>query len=218
MRCIAFLCLAAAGTAQAFPAPDRPVAHIVSPKWGDEASRDKAGEAAKVIKLLGIDGGDVVADTGAGSGYYTMRVAPKVGPKGRVFAEDIVANYLQRLKTRVRHAGLTNVSFVLGSPSDPRLPAGRIDTALLIHMYHEIEEPYGLLWKLRGSLKPDGRIAVVDLDRATEFHGTPKALLACEVKAVGYELVTMTELNPGYLAVFKPGPAPDPASVKACRE
>ena len=218
MRRLAVLVLVIASTASAFPAPDRPVAHIVSPQWSDEASRDRSGEAARVIKLLGIDGGDVVADIGAGSGYYTMRVAPKVGPKGLVVAEDIVPKYLDRLKSRVRRAGLKNVRFVLGTPSDPRLPAGKIDTALLIHMYHEIEEPYALLDRLRAALKPNGRIAIVDLDRATEFHGTPKPLLACEVKAVGYELVTMTELNPGYLAVFKPGPAPDPATVKACRE
>ena len=60
-------------------------------------------------------------------------------------------------------------------------------------------------------------MAIVDLDRATDFHGTPKALLVCEVRSVGYELVTMTDLRPGYLAVFRRGPAPDPASVKACR-
>ncbi len=217
MRPIVLLSLFIIAPAAAFPLPGRPVAQIVSPAWDNEAARDKAGEAAQVIKLLGIDSGDVVADVGAGGGYYTMRVAPKVGPKGVVIAQDIVPKYLRQLKARVHKAGLTNVRFVLGTPSDPRLPRASVDTALLIHMYHEIAQPYDLLWKLRASLKPTGRIAIVDLDRDTEFHGTPKALLACEVKAVGFELVTMTELNPGYLAVFKPGPAPDPASVKACR-
>ncbi len=217
MRVTLLAALFVATPALAFPLPDRPVARIVSPQWSDEAGRDKSGEAVTVLRLLGIDAGDTVADIGAGSGYYTMRVAPKVGPKGLVIAQDIVPRYLTTLKRRVTKAGFRNVRFVLGTPSDPRLPLASVDTALLIHMYHEIGEPYALLWKLRAALKSNGRIAIVDLDRATEFHGTPKFLLACEVKAVGYELVTMTELNPGYLAVFKPGPAPDPATVKACR-
>ena len=219
-RIIGLACLALAllpGGAAGLPHPNRPVAAIVSPEWDDEAARDKAGEAATVMRLLDIGPGDTVADIGAGSGYYTMRVAPKVGPKGLVFAQDIIPRYLDRLRARVRKAGLRNVRFVLGRPSDPRLPKATIDTALLIHMYHEIAEPYVLLYRLRAALKPDGRIAIVDLDRATDFHGTPKALLVCEVRSVGYELVTMTDLRPGYLAVFKRGPAPDPASVKACR-
>ena len=210
--------LFSAAPAAAFPVPDRPVASIVSAAWDDEASRDRAGEASQVMTRLGIGAGDRVADIGAGGGYYTMRVAPKVGPKGVVFAQDIVPRYLSKLKARVRRAGLRNVRFVLGTPSDPRLPRASVDTALLIHMYHEIAQPYDLLWKLRASLKPGGRIAIVDLDRSTTQHGTPKALLACEVKTVGYGLVGMYELNPGYLAIFAPGPAPDPATVRACRE
>lgn len=214
---LAGLALALApGMAAGFPRPNRPVATIVSPSWDDEDARDKAGEATAVMRLLDIGPGDVVADIGAGGGYYTMRVAPKVGAKGLVYAQDIVPRYLNALRSRVRKAGLRNVRFVLGRPSDPRLPRAAIDTALLIHMYHEIAEPYALLYRLRASLKPSGRLAIVDLDRATDFHGTPKAVLVCEVRSVGYELVTMTELHPGYLAVFKRGAAPDPASVKAC--
>jgi len=211
------LALAASGAALAFPAPQRDVARIVSPVWSDEASRDSAGEAATVIKSLGIRSGQNVADIGAGTGYYTMRIAPIVGPQGRVYAEDITPAYLERLQSRVRKAGLKNVTLVRGSPADPRLPAGAIDVALLIHMYHEIDQPYGLLWKLRASLKPDGRVAVVDLDRSSGQHGMPKALLVCEVKAVGYDLVTITDLAPGYLAIFKPGAPVDPDRVKACR-
>lgn len=211
------LALAGGTAALAFPAPQRDVARIVSPVWSDEASRDSAGEAATVIRSLGIRAGQTVADIGAGSGYYTMRIAPIVGARGRVYAEDITPAYLDRLQRRVRAAGLTNVTLVRGAPADPRLPAGAIDVALLIHMYHEISQPYGLLYKLRASLKPDGRVAVVDLDRASSQHGMPKALLVCEVEAVGYDLVTITDLAPGYLAIFKPGAAVDPDRVKACR-
>ncbi|KPF78845.1 hypothetical protein IP88_03030 [alpha proteobacterium AAP81b] len=203
--------------ALAFPLPDRPVARVVSPIWADEDSRDSAGEVTTVIKRLGIKAGQTVADIGAGSGYYTVRLSPVVGPGGRVIAEDITPRYLDRLKSRVRRAGLGNVRFVLGGVSDPKLPAGAVDVALMIHMYHEIQQPYALLWNLRRSLKPDGLIGIVDLDRGTERHGTPRALLACEVGAVGYKLVSITDLDSGYLAVFRAGPPVDPASIKACR-
>ncbi len=206
-----------ASAATAFPLPQREVARIVSPAWADEDSRDRAGEAANVIRILGIKPGQTVADIGAGSGYYTMRVAPIVGPRGMVIAQDIMPQYLGRLKSRTARARLRNVKFVLGNPVDPRLPKNAIDTALLIHMYHEIAQPYQLLWELRASMKPGGRVAIVDLDRPSERHGMPKATLVCEVKAVGYDLVTITDLQPGYLAVFKPGPAVDPASVRGCR-
>jgi predicted methyltransferase len=203
--------------AAAFPPPQREVAKIVSPLWADESSRDKAGEAAKVIAITGIRPGQTVADIGAGSGYYTMRLSPVVGPKGLVIAQDIVPRYLDQLKNRVAKAGFRNVRFLLGSPSNPRLPPASVDTALLIHMYHEIGQPYALLYRLRDALRAGGRIAIVDLDRPTNQHGMPKALLVCEVKAVGYELVTIEDLEPGYIAVFKPGPKVKPSSVKACR-
>jgi predicted methyltransferase len=209
---------ATATAATAFPLPQREVAQIVSSAWADEVSRDHAGEAGNVVRILGIKPGQTVADIGAGSGYYTMRVAPIVGPRGLVIAQDIMPRYLARLKSRTARARLKNVRFVLGTPVDPRLPKNAIDIALLIHMYHEIAQPYQLLWELRGSMKPDGKVAIVDLDRPSERHGMPKATLVCEVKAVGYELVTLTDLKPGYLAVFKPGPAVDPASVRGCRD
>ncbi|OYU14230.1 MAG: SAM-dependent methyltransferase [Alphaproteobacteria bacterium PA4] len=211
------LLLLLAAPALAFPLPQRQVARVVSPVWADEDSRDKAGEAASVIRQLGIKPGQTVADIGAGSGYYTMRVAPIVGPKGQVIAQDIVQRYLDDLKARTQKAGLTNVRFVKGSTSDPRLPRASVDVALLIHMYHEIAQPYALLYNLRASLKPDARIAIVDLERAAEYHGMPKELLVCEVKAVGYDLVSIADLKPGYLAVFKPGTPVNPATVKACR-
>ncbi len=214
---VPLLLLLLAAPASAFPTPQRDVARIVSPVWADEASRDKAGEAGNVIRILNIRPGQTVADIGAGSGYYTMRIAPVVGPQGRVIAQDVMSRYLDDLKARTAKARLSNVQFVKGSPSDPRLPRASIDVALLIHMYHEIAQPYALLYRLRASLKPDGRVAIVDLDRSSALHGMPKALLVCEVKAVGYALVSLDDLEPGYLAVFKPAAPVDPRTVKACR-
>jgi ubiquinone/menaquinone biosynthesis C-methylase UbiE len=203
--------------AASLPRPQRPVAKIVSTAWGDEAARDKLGEATDVMRIAGIKAGMAVADIGTGGGYYVLRVAPVVGPQGRVFAQDISAAALDRLRKRTQAARLTNVRFVQGSQANARLPDAAVDVALMIHMYHEIEQPYLLLDRLRRSLKPGGRVVVVDLDRPSQDHGMPKALLACEVKAVGYELVTMADIAQGYVAVFRPGVRPRPETVKACR-
>ena len=206
--------------ADSFPAPDRPVAPIITDTYSNEDRRDAAGEAERVMDLLGVRPGMRVADIGAGSGYYVVRLSPRVGPEGRVYAQDIVPEYLERLRQRVQADRLSNVTFGLGDPHDPRLPQGSIDLALLVHMYHEIEQPYGLLYNLAESLAPGARVAIVDNDRPTGNHGTPPALLRCELAAVGYQEVAMHDLGEagGYLAVFEPpvGEPPPPGRLRAC--
>jgi ubiquinone/menaquinone biosynthesis C-methylase UbiE len=206
--------------ASAFPQPDRPVARIVSDQFSNEDARDGAGEAEKVMSLLGIRPGMAVADIGAGNGYYTVRLSKRVGPAGRVFAEDIVPEYLERLRGRVEAERLKNVTLALGSPHDPRLPVGEIDLALLVHMYHEIEQPYGLLWNLHAALKPGAHVAIVDADRATNRHGTPPRLLACEMAQVGYRQIAFHTIEgaDSYLAVFETSdPRPNTANIKPCK-
>jgi ubiquinone/menaquinone biosynthesis C-methylase UbiE len=116
---------------------------------------------------LGLPAGVVepglrVADIGAGSGYYTVRLARRLGPTGRVFAEDVVPEYLERLARRIANEGLADrVTIVRGDPHDPRLPPGSVDLALLVHMYHEVQQPYGLLWNLRPALRPGARVAII---------------------------------------------------------
>jgi len=203
-----------------FPAADRPVATIVSARWSDEESRDRLNEAGKVMDLAGITPGMTVADIGAGEGYYTIRLAQRVGAKGRVVAEDIVPDTIAQLGTRVVRERLNNVSVRLGLPADPRLPEGSFDRVLMVHMYHEIESPYEFLWRLRPSLRPDGEVIVVDADRPTEHHGTPPALLKCEFAAVGYTLVSTRPMPSagGYIAIFRAmGPRPEPAMIEACK-
>ena len=100
----------AGAPAVAFPNPDRPVADIVSPIWHNEKERDAAGESRQLVRLLGIKLGLTVADIGAGSGYYVVRLSPIVGPHGRVIAEDVVPEYLRGLRRRVRDLGLQNVT------------------------------------------------------------------------------------------------------------
>ena len=208
--------------ASAFPAPSRPVARIVTDTWRNEQSRDQAGEAERVMNLLGVKPGFSVADIGAGSGYYTVRLARQVGPAGHVYAEDVVPDYLERLAQRVRSEGLIGtVTLVRGEPHDPRLPPNSLDLALLVHMYHEVQQPYGLLWNLRPALRPDAKVGIIDARKQTEAHGTPPDLLRCELAAVGYYQTAFYDLQKStYLAVFappSPGSAPgSPAAIRPC--
>jgi predicted methyltransferase len=204
--------------ASAFPRPNRPVAGIVSDQFSNEDERDRLGEAERVMDLLGIRPGMTVADIGAGNGYYTVRLAKRVGADGRVLAEDIVPAYVDRLRGRIEAEGHDNVTVTLGTPVDPRLPMGEADLALLVHMYHEIEQPYGLIWHLHGTLKPGARLAIVDTDRPTNRHGTPPDLLRCELAAVGYRQAAFHQLPGGtYLAVFETHePRPSPKSIRPC--
>lgn len=203
-----------------FPAADRPVARIVSSRWSTEEARDRLNEAAAVMDRAGIATGMTVADIGAGEGYYTIRAAQRVGKTGRVLAQDIIAETRDTLAERVARERLDNVSVRLGEPADPKLPTASFDRVLMVHMYHEIEQPYAFLWRLRPSLKPGGLVVVVDADRPTANHGTPPALLRCEFAAVGYELVTTQDMPSagGYLATFRAiGERPQPGAIKACR-
>jgi SAM-dependent methyltransferase len=192
--------------AGAFPKPDRPVADIVSPSWHNEKERDDAGEPRQVVRLLGIKSGMTVADIGAGSGYYVVRLSPIIGPRGLIIAQDVVPEYLRGLRSRVRDLGLQNVVISLGEPHDPRLPADSLDIAILVHMYHEIAQPYGLLYNLVPALKPGARVGIVDAYGPTSEHGTPPSLLGCELAAVGYREISLDRLmgSQAYLAIFAP--------------
>jgi len=203
-----------------FPEAARPVAKLVSGSWSNEPDRDRKGEAEAVMRAADVRPGMTVADIGAGEGYYTIRLASRVGPKGRVLAEDIVPLFHDRLADRVYRDGLDNVSVKLGKPVDPGLPAGSFDRIFMVHMYHEIQEPYAFLWNLRPALAPNGLVVVVDTDRPTQEHGTPPALLDCEFAQVGYKLVKRKQMPQagGYLALYRAeGARPDPQAMHACK-
>jgi ubiquinone/menaquinone biosynthesis C-methylase UbiE len=211
----------AAPTGAAFPRADRPVATVISTQWSTEAQRDKQGEAQIVMDMAGVAPGMTVADIGAGEGYYTVRLAARVGEKGRVLAQDIDSGALHRLGARVERDRLTAVSIAQGAPDDPRLPERSFDRIFLIHMYHEIAEPYAFLWRLWPALKPGGAVIVVDAERPTEQHGTPPALLFCEFGTAGFRLATFRR-NPavsGYYAQFMVAKSgrPEPGTMRSCR-
>jgi predicted methyltransferase len=214
--------LARAASPQAFPLPQRPVAGIVSPAWGDSAKRDAADEAGQIARRLGLRPGMTVADIGAGSGYDSLRLAGIVRPGGSVIAEDVTARYLQALKASADARRLVNIRIVLGSAGDPKLAPGSIDAAIMVHMYHEIERPYELLYNLAPAFRPGGVLGIEEADRATEAHGTPPALLTCELRAVGYRPLSLAPMQGGmgYFAVFAPpgpGRRPRPDQIRACR-
>ena len=162
----------------------------------------------------------VVGDLGAGAGYHTVRLSGVVGPSGTVVAQDVRRDYLTDLAKRVRRLKLANVKIALGEPQDPRLPAASLDAAVLVHMYHEIAEPYAYLYNLVPALKPGARVGIVDLDRPTQQHGTPPELLRCELAAVGYREISVHMLtgDAGYLAIFEPPlKRPRPSAIVPCR-
>jgi ubiquinone/menaquinone biosynthesis C-methylase UbiE len=148
-----------------------------------------------------------------------VRLARRLGPGASIYAQDVEARYLRNLAQRLQREGVRGVILVHGMPRDPRLPAASIDLALLSHMYHEIENPYEFAYHLQTALADGGRVAIIDVDRPTQDHGTPPALLRCELTAVGYRQVDFTSLMPadGYLAVFvPPASLPAPETIKRC--
>jgi SAM-dependent methyltransferase len=199
-----FIACATPAESPRFPRPDRPVAPIVTSAYATEDERDRRGEAARVMDRLGVRPGLRVADVGAGDGYYTVRLARRLAPGTTIYAQDVKARYLSSLEKRLQREGITGVTLVHGTPRDPRLPAASIDLAILAHMYHEIEHPYEFLYRLVAALADGARVAIIDIDRQTHDHGTPPALLRCELAAVGYRQVDFMSLAPadGYLAVF----------------
>jgi SAM-dependent methyltransferase len=126
---------------------------------------------------------------------------------------------IDALGSRITREDWKNVSVRLGTAADPKLPAGSFDRILMVHMYHEISEPYAFLWNLSPALKADGEVIVVDADRPTDQHGTPPRLLACEFAAMGFRLEQLIPKPTagGYLARFKRATArPNPAYIRPC--
>jgi ubiquinone/menaquinone biosynthesis C-methylase UbiE len=133
-----------------------------------------------------------------------------------------VPKYLRSLRKRVRNLGLQNVVISLGELHDPKLPAESVDIAILVHMYHEIEQPYALLYNLVPAVKPEARVGIVDAFAPTSKHGTPPSLLRCELAAVGYREISFDRLtgSDAYLAIFAPPSVARrtrPEAIVACK-
>ncbi len=176
------------------------------------------GEAERVMDRLSIRRPQRVADIGAGLGYYTVRLAGRLGSGATIYATDATAEYLDRLRARLEREGIRGVTLILGLPRDPRLPPRSVDVVILSHVY---ENPYEFLYRLQPSLASGARVGIIDMDRPTPDHGTPPTLLRCELAAVGYRQLDFVWLVPadGYLAVFTPPETLPPAgAVRPCRQ
>ncbi len=114
------------------------------------------------MDAMAIADGSIVGDIGAGSGWFTIRLARRVGPQGLVYAEDVQQEMLTAISRRVSREGFTNVKPVLGFKNDPRLPLASLDAVLIVDAYHEIEDRVSMLSNLAKSLKPQGRLGIID--------------------------------------------------------
>jgi SAM-dependent methyltransferase len=163
-------------------------------EWLERPQRDAEEATTKAVELLGLRPGMIVADVGAGSGYYTTRIAQKVGSTGRVYANDIQPEMLEILGRRVRAERSSNVELVLGTDADPRLPAAIFDLILLVDVYHEFSRPQVMLRRMRDALKPDGRLVLLEYrqeDPSVPIRPEHKMSVAdakIEVEAEGYRL------------------------------
>src|SRR5947209_6303223 len=148
-------------------AQDKPKTHLFPPlDLGllDGPDRDQWQHPDQIMDALNIAEGSVVADVGAGSGWFTIRLARRVLPNGKVYAEDIQPQMIEVITRRVQRENLKNVWPVLGTAKDPRLPPAVLDAVLIVDVYHEVEDPVMLLTNIVRSLKPQGRIGVVDFN------------------------------------------------------
>jgi len=130
--------------------------------WLDRPERESEENPDLAIRLLRVSKGSTVADIGAGSGYFAVRLARAVGDKGTVYASDLQAGMLELLKKAAANARVKNVVPVLAAPDDPKLPAGSIDLALMVDVYHELSQPQTVLQHIREALKPDGRLVLIE--------------------------------------------------------
>ncbi len=155
----------------------------------ESAGRDERLQINRVMDILGIADGKSVADIGAGSGWFTVRAAKRVGGSGTVYAVDINPEATRYIEDRARKEQLQNVKAILSTPDDPQVPAGSVDAVLMLKTYHEIAHPVDLLKHLRGSLRPGAKIGIIDRDGNGEDHGIAKDVVIREAKEAGYHMV-----------------------------
>jgi protein-L-isoaspartate O-methyltransferase len=130
--------------------------------WLDRPEREKEEQPTKLLEILKLKPGEVVADIGAGSGYYSFRMAEKVGPTGKILAVDVQPEMLTIIRKKMKDKGVANVEPVLGTETDPNLPAAAVDTIILVDVYHEFSHPYEMTAAMVKALKPGGRLVFVE--------------------------------------------------------
>ena len=169
--------------------------HFTGAPWLVRESRQREEDCRTMLQALGVKPGQTVCDMGCGNGFYTLQLARLVGPRGCVYAVDIQPEMLQMLARNAAEARLANIRPVLGTPIDPRLPAGAIDMMLCVDVYHEFSHPEAMLGKIKESLAPDGQLVLVEFrgeDPAVPIkplHKMTKAQVRAELEPAGFEMV-----------------------------
>jgi cyclopropane fatty-acyl-phospholipid synthase-like methyltransferase len=154
----------------------------------DSPGREQRLQIDRVMDILTIQQGKNVADVGAGSGWFTVRAARRVGEGGKVFAVDINPEAVRYVESRAEKEGLHNVNAIQGHEDDALLPAGQVDAVLLLKTYHEIAKPVTLLKNLKASLRPGAKIGIIDRNGNGENHGVQRKVVIEEAAEAGYEL------------------------------
>lgn len=191
----------------------REIAHVMGAAaipWLERPEREREEDPARLLEALELREGDVVADVGAGSGYHTFRIAPRVGPRGKVYAVDVQPEMVDVLRRRARAENVSNVEVVHGTPQDPKLPPGAAHLVLLVDVYHEFAWPYEMMRALRRALRPAGRVVLVEFRKEDprvpikEVHKMSEEQIRREMAAVGLRwLKTVGTLPWQHLAVFE---------------
>jgi ubiquinone/menaquinone biosynthesis C-methylase UbiE len=191
----------------------REIAQVMGPggmEWLDRPEREQQENPAKVMDALELHRGDVAADLGAGTGYFTFRMAPVVGPSGKVLAVDIQDEMLNALRKRAATLNASNVEVIKAGETDPHLPANAVDLVLFVDVYHELSYPFEVMSKVRDSLKPGGRVVFVEYRKEDprvhieEVHKMAAKQLESEMNAVGLVRVRTVETLPlQHIVIFK---------------
>ncbi len=155
----------------------------------EEPGRDKRLQIDRVMDLLQLKPGSTVADIGAGSGWFSVRAARRVGTSGRVIAEDINPKAIAYIQQRAQREQLPNIVPVLGTPDDPKLTPNSLDGALMLKVYHEIAHPQLVLANLRAALKPGARFGIIDRNGNGADHGLKESIVREEVEHAGFRQV-----------------------------
>lgn len=150
--------------------------------------RDQRLQIEHVMDLLGLRSGSSVADIGAGSGWFTVRAARRIAPKGTVYAEDINPDAVTYIQKRAAKESLSNVDVIQGTADDPKLPPASVDAVLMLKVYHEIADPLTLLHNLRPALRPGAKIGVIDRNGDGTDHGLNASVLIHEMQEAGFRI------------------------------
>ena len=176
----------------------------------DSPGREDRLQINRVMDILGIVPGKSVADIGAGSGWFTVRAARRVGADGAVYAVDINPEAIRYVSERAAKEKLRDVKTILGKADDPALPADSVDAVLLLKTYHEVAHPVALLRNLRGALRPGAKVGIIDRNGNGEDHGVGKEIVIREAQEAGYALLERYDFVKGdkmdYFLVFTKNP------------